>query len=63
MNVVVYNFQIHILNEAAILLEERAWLDFKNRKLHLESQNITWSQYARMYEKSLFQSCKENPKW
>lgn len=56
-------FQIQILDEKHILLEECSWVDVKKRMLTTKSQNVTWSKYANLWEKSVFTPCADNPKW
>ncbi|KAK3585697.1 hypothetical protein CHS0354_020263 [Potamilus streckersoni] len=55
--------KVHILNEAAILFEEHAWLNVRERCLHLKSRNLTWEKYAQMHETSTFKPCSENAQW
>lgn len=54
---------IKILDVKAILLEEQAWMDPGNRMLRLKSRNLTWSEYANMWEESIFKPSEENPHW
>ncbi|KAL3883534.1 hypothetical protein ACJMK2_029790 [Sinanodonta woodiana] len=55
--------KVNILNEAIFLLEECAWLNLRERCLHLKSRNLTWEKYAQMHETSTFKPCSENPQW
>ncbi|OWF42530.1 PRELI domain-containing protein 2-like [Mizuhopecten yessoensis] len=54
---------ISALNVKEFLLEEKSWLDAKKQSLHLKSRNLTWCNYANMWEESVFKPCPENPKW
>ncbi|XP_052809907.1 PRELI domain-containing protein 2-like isoform X1 [Mya arenaria] len=54
---------IRVLNESAILLEEESWFDKRQNQLSLTSRNLTWANYARLYEKSKFRQHDSNPNW
>lgn len=55
--------KVSVLNEKHLLLEEQAWLDMTTGCVHIKSHNITWSDYANMWEESNFRPLKEKPTW
>ncbi|KAH9492887.1 hypothetical protein Btru_032551 [Bulinus truncatus] len=54
---------INVLNEKEIIFEEEAWLNLHNNSLRIESKNISFSDYARLWEESKFFPSSENPSW
>ncbi|KAI8784609.1 PRELI domain-containing protein 2 [Biomphalaria glabrata] len=54
---------ISLLDEKEIIFEEEAWLDLHNKSLRVESKNISFSDYAQMWEESTFKPSDENPNW
>ncbi|KAM4678011.1 PRELI domain-containing protein 2 [Discoglossus pictus] len=53
----------NILKVANIYLEEESWLDLKARVMTLNSQCLTWTQYASLKEESVYKESTENPNW
>ncbi|KAL9984542.1 hypothetical protein ACROYT_G006847 [Oculina patagonica] len=47
----------------AIVVEEEAWLNRKERCLRLHCYNLTWSKYASLEEFSTYRACDNNPNW
>lgn len=55
--------RIGCLNTAHIFIEEQAWIDRRQRMLTLKSKNITWAEYAYLWEESVFRPFRDNPHW
>jgi len=55
--------RISALNVEHIYIEEQAWLDHRMRTLTLKTKNITWADYAYLWEESVFRPLRENPHW
>lgn len=55
--------RISCLNIAHIYIEEQAWIDRQQRMLTLKSRNITWAEYAHLWEESVFRPLRDNPHW
>ncbi|XP_070544421.1 PRELI domain-containing protein 2-like isoform X2 [Ptychodera flava] len=55
--------QFRVMQISDILLEEEAWIDHNQRMMKIRSRNITWSNYAKGWEESVFKPHKHNCDW